>query len=214
VVLATLFVVGGVIELVQGASGRDPSWRDVFANTLGAGIAVAWDVRRRLHWRRGATALLLLMMALAIAPLLWTLAAYAHRAWVAPQLWSPDSPLHMHFAAFTSGPYPGLTIDEPLRDWRRYGQLLVKVKNTGDRRAEVTISARDWGHGSTYADRYNEVFNVAAGQRVTLAVPLERIANAPKGRRLDLGQIDSVSVFQVAEARDPKVILLEVRLAP
>lgn len=46
-----LIVLGGVLEIVQGFTGRDPSWGDELANTLGAitGAGLGWALIRLLQ---------------------------------------------------------------------------------------------------------------------------------------------------------------------
>lgn len=214
IVMTALTTLGGLVELVQAFTGRDPSWRDVLANAAGAGIAVAWDARRMPNLRTWSTTLLLLLLAMVLTPLLWTTAAYVHRSHFAPRIWSEGSRLTMQFANFTYGEYPGITIHEPLRDWRKYEALVVMVENPGDRPAHVTVSVRDLGHGRVYADRFNEEFTIPAKKRVMLRQPIGKIERAPEGRSLDLQRIDSVSVFQIAEALEPTVRVHEVRLSP
>ena len=47
----TLIILGGVLEIVQGMVGRDASWGDELANTLGviAGCGLGWGIVRALE---------------------------------------------------------------------------------------------------------------------------------------------------------------------
>lgn len=210
VVLVGLTAIGALAELLQWATGRDPSWRDVMGNSLGAGLAIALHSRRR--WPAGSLLMLVLLGALALAPLSWTLAAYAHRARQAPVLWRPDSRLFQRFWHGTQDPYPGFTIDEPLRDWRIWEMLDVRIANASQQEVRAFVTIRDRGHDA-YDDRFNGEYMLAPAQVTTIRIPLEQIASAPRGRRLELGRIGSVSVFQVAERAEPPMQVLDIRLA-
>jgi hypothetical protein len=95
-----------------------------------------------------------------------------------------------------SRPYAGVTLDEPSPDWRGYRTLAVEVGNNG--RSELTLHLRihDRQHDWTATDRYNGELHLAAGERRTFEIPLAEIADAPRGRRLDLAHVAGVALYR------------------
>ncbi|HEX4533727.1 MAG TPA: hypothetical protein VH000_05810 [Rhizomicrobium sp.] len=53
---AALIAMGGMLEIIQGMIGRDASWGDELANTLGAviGCALGWGIVRLLERAAGS----------------------------------------------------------------------------------------------------------------------------------------------------------------
>lgn len=211
-VLAALVLFGAAIELIQFATGRDPSWTDVAANGLGAGIAVSWHARRTVSEHMAIVALAL--TAIALAPFTWTLLAYAHRAQAAPVIWREGSLLFSHFSNRSGGAYPGISIVEPIRDWRAYRELQVEIDNPHPQSLHVVLRVHDRWHDQRYADRYNEEFLLPARQTTTVRIPMPRIESAPATRRLDMRNVSGLSAFQIADRGDPQPKVREIRLVP
>ena len=112
-VRALLFAIalGGMTELGQLFTHRDPSLRDMLLDARGAACALVWatlfDARCRAGWRpalRRAIGLLVAvaLSALILSPLAWASAGYAQRAWRFPTLFTPATRLDLLFIGLTA----------------------------------------------------------------------------------------------------------------
>ncbi|MDQ2639207.1 MAG: hypothetical protein M3Y79_01305 [Pseudomonadota bacterium] len=200
-IAATVLVLfGAVTELLQQFTGRDASLRDFVSNMSGVVLGIALHARPRHPRLLSATAVVI--ATLCLLPLLWTALAYVHRSQQAPVIWRAGSLLSGRFSHWQRGGYPGLAIDEPLRDWSGYRELQVALANPHRTDVQVTVRAHDWNHNQQFTDRYNQTFTVPAGDAL-LRIPIERIATAPAGRTMDLSSMSSVMVFQPGERHVP-----------
>lgn len=213
-----LVTFGAVTELLQAWSGRDASVADFLGDVIGCGIGMG------LHWMRqldpvriasqrmvgGALALATILVML---PLSWTLAAYASRHAHYPVFWRSDSPLLHRFSRHQEGSYPGLDILEPPADWREFRELLITARNPGATTATFAVRVHDSRHDNRYVDRFNQEFQIAAGATGSYAMPVENIGKSPVTRPMDLSRIANVMVFQLRDRNEPRVEILEVRLA-
>lgn len=214
--LAAIVLFALATEIVQGMLGRDATWEDVGNDLLGIAFAALLIVRQRANSkavRAGCGAGAAIALLLAAVPLAWTLAAYGARFASIPVLWKADALLLQRFAYFKFDRYPGLVVDEPLRDWRGYLELQVDVDNPHPASVHVILRVHDWAHHQAYRDRYNEEFRLPANQSTTLRIPLSRIEAAPARRRMDMSDIGGVILFQVAERGEPAPRVREIRLA-
>ncbi len=109
--LVVATAIGGLTELCQLFTHRDPSLRDMLLDARGATCALAWAAlfdsrvapRAWQSLRRGAClALALALTALILMPLTWAGAGYAQRAWRFPTLFVPASRLDLLFVGLTS----------------------------------------------------------------------------------------------------------------
>lgn len=110
--LAVAIAIGGMTELCQIFTHRDPSLRDVGLDARGASCALllvsAFDARcwRGSRARFGRTAALLVAGALAamiLLPVSYTASAYALRSYRFPVLFRPASQLDLLLVSLTSG---------------------------------------------------------------------------------------------------------------
>ena len=210
-------VIGIITELVQPLTGRDNSLHDVGTDLLGISAAlllVATGLLPSRDWRRS----LLLASALAatasvVWPVAYTIAAYRHRVALAPRLLDLGSGLGRQFLQRRGiridprppggwlitplqNPWPGLTIDEVLPDWRDYRNLLVDVSNPGTLPVTLLVRIDDRGPGNRYVDHYNNSTILAPGARAQWRLPLSGLQHRTAGRNLDLGAMRRVILFQ------------------
>lgn len=213
--------LGALTELVQIPIGRDASWgdlgRDVAGALAGLGVA-AWLGRAPKgteSWRRAAGVAAIVAVLVVAAPVAWALAAYQERNGQWPVLADFDSRLDLFFvsgAAYArhertewqgrpvlrvelgEGPYPGVSFDEPVADWRGYHALVVELVNPGSEPLALTIRVHDRWHDQSYDDRWNQAFSLPPGPH-RLEFPLAKIAVAPRSRRLDLSAVSGVVLF-------------------
>ena len=196
--------------------------------------------RRRAGLARGACLALSAGTAgLILAPLAWSVAAYVHRAYEFPVLFYPGSaldlyfvqpanswvPLHLKAAAgappaaapgllvpLVGEPYAGVELAEPSADWRGYRSLLIDVTNPGPQLLALQVRVDDRGASRAFADRYNGEFQIAAGERSVVRIPLQSIAGAPSDRKLDLSAIARIILFRSGPDGPPALLLHRVTL--
>ena len=113
---------------------------------------------------------------------------------------------------FVGGPWPGVSLHEPVPDWSGYRTLLIDVENPGAVKLEFTVRVHDRGHWQNYSDRFNRHFELAAGERRTLRIDLGEVARAPKGRVMDMHQISNIALFRDTPGGAPRMRIYTLRL--
>lgn len=158
-----------------------------------------------------------------LTPLAMATAAYANRTARFPALLVARSRLDLYFVSAVGGPverlpvparyaatpaemalrvpltarpYAGLSLDEPVADWRGFRTLVIEVVNPGNADLMLNVRVHDRFHTSAYADRFNAAVPVPHGQRRQLEFPIEAIRTAPRGRALDLAHVAGVGLFR------------------
>jgi VanZ family protein len=228
--MATL---GAGSELLQLLVGRQASVIDLLHNLLGITAAVLLSAGARHRTWRGALATG--CMLLAAAPLAWNLVAYSDRNRQFPVLFSYDSVLDLHFlersgttrrrvwparcedgslrVPLDARRFAGILLHEPVADWHAKSRLKIQLSTAGDEPLELTVRVHDEQHDWTYSDRFNEQIVLAPASVQTIAIPLERIRDAPRGRKLDMTHVAGVAVFRAnpgpASAFCLRLVLLE-----
>lgn len=237
-IVASVFL-GGLTELIQWITGRDPSWRDFSADVLGVAtfvaIYAAFDSRVS-HVRRR----LIPLAAIGVAVMLWPLAVTAHayyeRAQAFPLIFDLNRGLGMYFITtrqvrigiealpapwphesalrvdFLPGKWQGIELREPPPDWRGYDSLVLDIANPSSEVLRVVVRVDDEQHNLRYADRYNGNFDIAARSRSTLRIPIETIRTAPKGREFDLAHVARVVIFRRQDSQAPAMFVSRMSL--
>lgn len=227
-------ILGGVTELIQIPVGRDASWTDLWHDGLGIGGALALRaaVDRRLGIRRLVRAGLILLSVSSLIPIALPIVrvarAYAYRAQLFPRLadfstdrdsfWTVGVGARRIFRPgslevdFVAERYPGVSWFEPEPDWSRFGSLVLDIENPNDSAMEVTLRVHDRQHRSSYSDRFNREFDLAPNERRTVRVSTDDIAQAPRGRRLDLAHIAGVAVFRSGPPGPRRMIIYALKL--
>lgn len=219
VVAIALLGYGAGTELLQAKTGRDASWGDFLRDGIGIGIGLClFALQNRaqpIRKSRFALKAAVMMGATAAAlPLLWTSSAYTWRSLEFPLIWRRNDPLLTMFGREEQGgDYPGLAVVEPVRDWRGFRELLVILHNSGDSPARFVVRVADLIHDQSFEDRYNGDFELGASRTSTVRIPLATLEQAPTRRNMDLSHISDVLVFQRRAQSDPRVEVLEIRLA-
>ena len=199
-------------------------------------IPERWAARRA---RTGFLGMALLITVMTLAPLGWVTAAYVQRSLSAPILFAPRTTLDLLLVSLTdtspelatlpsayarrSGeralrvplttrPYPGISLDEPLSDWRPYRRLRIDVINPAKQELVLHIRVQDRAHDGNYTDRYEGVQTVPPQSRRMVEVPLVEIVAAPSGRPLDLARVGSVSLYKVGADGPRELWLSRVEL--
>jgi VanZ family protein len=177
-------------------------------------------------------------LAVVSAPMAWCLAAYANRDLRFPVLWQLNSALDLYFLNGPScesrsvlglwrlsarpislcvplpstEPSPGIALGEPYPDWQGRSVLTIDVSNPTPRPLQLTVRVHDRNHNQAHEDRFNRAYVIAGGTRQVIAIPLEEIAAAPHGRRMDLQHIAHVGIFRSAGTGDGFLVLHRISL--
>lgn len=226
--------LGLLSEVIQLPLSRDASWEDVFSDAVGVVCALAVyalvDRRPRLPrvtWL-GALAVALGCVAFYVTPLVRMSVAYVHRNGQFPVLADFRSPIEPFWTVgygtnrtpsggaleveFVGGPWPGVSLHEPVPDWSAYRTLLIDVENPDTDKLGLTVRVHDRGHWREYSDRFNRHFELAAGERRTLRIDLGEVARAPKGRVMDMRQIANVALFRDRREGSRRLRIYSLRL--
>jgi VanZ family protein len=225
---------GFISEVIQQPLHRDASWEDVFADAVGAVLALAayacvdrWSESRRLL-RTFMVCIALACIALYVEPLVNMTRAYLYRNGQFPVLANFDSHLALYWLVsygaerqirdgrlevqFAASKYPGVSFFEPVPDWRAFHTLLLDVENPDTTLLNLVVRVHDIGHGNAYADRFNRSFKLAPGERRVLEITLADIQHAPRNRLMNMAQISDVTLFSVRDSGSRHLRLYNIRL--
>jgi VanZ family protein len=230
VAFALTVLCGAGTEVAQAFVDRDPSLLDVLRDALGASAALAGfatlvpgaDARGRGGWRIMGALYAFAGLAIMVAPISISLAAYGRRDLGFPTLLEACSPLDRYFllgggadmnvvsstgptaspcgkdlrVEFGTAPYAGITLLEPYPDWRTAHALVLDLRNPGESDLSLVVRVHDRAHNLQFRDRFNREFTLRAHERLEIAFPIAEIEHAPAGRLMDLSQIAGVILFR------------------
>lgn len=108
---------------------------------------------------------------------------------------------------FSPGRRPAVAFLAPAPDWRPYGLLRADVFVEGSLPVNLSVKVTDEIAWREIADRFERAYPLQPGPNV-LRIELEDVAQGPRERRLDLGQIKSV-VFAIRNATHPSTLFLD-----
>ncbi len=151
--LVIALAIGGITELGQLFTHRDPSLRDVGLDGRGAAcvlaLAAAFDVRCRPgerpgRWRALYIAAAAVLAAVILTPLAWTVAGYTLRTARFPALFVPATRLDLVFLSGTSGGLERFAL--PAAFAREAGEMALRVPLLTRPYAGVTLDEprADW----------------------------------------------------------------------
>lgn len=235
ILTVAILAAGAIIEGIQSQIGRTASWEDGLRNLIGAWFGLFWSLpaRRQVYLGR----------ALATALVLWQLSglvghglAHVHRIQQFPVLsnfenvrdleaWRGPSErvnnpvreghysLAMHFGTERFSSVGSYVLH---RDWRGYQELVFDLYNPYESALPIVLRINDRQHeqdGPRYADRFNRRLIVQPGWN-EYRIALEDVRMAPKGRTMNLAEIQQVQLF-VQALEQPRTLYLDyVRLEP
>jgi hypothetical protein len=234
---AAVVLVGAAIELLQGLTGRSPSWHDLLANGLGSGAALigistprAASPRVRLS---RLAAIVVLFAIPSVSPLLILTDSFIQLQ-ERPRLASFEQPLELSRWEFDGcratrsrnhatdgtwslrlvmdrGTYPAATLAWPVRDWSAYTALEFDVYLESGPAVDLVLKIEDSAHDGRYADRFHRTVHLVPGPH-RVRIPLSEVEEAPLGRKLDLARVRRLQVFAVHLPSTVTVYLDDVRL--
>ncbi|HYJ42613.1 MAG TPA: hypothetical protein VEW08_17615 [Steroidobacteraceae bacterium] len=239
---ASLYALAGMIgagtgflsEVIQKPLARDASWEDVFADAVGAVLALAvyalFERRTKLRvWQRlGALAVALSCIAIFLAPIVRMTRAYVHRNGQVPVIADFHSRIELYWTLsfgvnreivddaleveFVADEFPGVSFHEPVPDWRSFRTLIIDVENPASERLNLGVRVHDRRHKHAFGDRFNRRFELAAGERRTLRIPLEDIRQGPRRRLMDMAHISDITLFRGADSGSRQLRVYSLRL--
>jgi hypothetical protein len=239
---ARLYVLGAIVgiggglltELIQKPLARDASWEDAAADAVGAFLALAvyamFERRTRLRlWQRlGALAVALSCIAIFLAPIVRMVRAYVHRNGQFPVIADFHSRIELYWTLsigvnreivddaleveLVADQFPGVSFHEPVPDWRGYRTLIIDLANPDPEPLNLGVRVHDGMHRNAFNDRFNRRFELAAGERRTLRIPLEDIRKGPRQRLMDMAHISDITVFRGDPAGSHHLRIYSVRL--
>jgi hypothetical protein len=113
------------------------------------------------------------------------------------------------------GRYPGFELSYFPRDWRgaRALRLLVSNPDTAPLELNVRMDDAAYDYRLDLADRYGRAFALLPGAN-RIEIPLSDVATAPRGRRFDLGRVQTLLVYAVDLAQPREIIVGPIVLLP
>jgi len=235
-ILVLAFVIGGAIELAQSMVGRDASWADLQRDLLGGLLAILFLAPSRQQVNRwllhGMQLLVLLtvlwnvlpfakvftdeMIAWQQFPLLSGFETPMERdRWKGnSQRWLDNNIVHSGKASLrvelNTDRYSGIFLQNFPSDWSAYRLLRLQVYNPAKNTLTLYFRIHDQLHRKfeeAYRDRFNTSFKLKQGWNL-LEIPLEKVATAPKGRRMEMARIAGMGLF-VAKLERPITIYID-----
>lgn len=223
VVVVISLVVGKMIEVIQGWVGRDDEWQDVWDSGVGALLAVVYGspaFRELAKLPRRLWQTLALVVLILVPWPIWTALAdewmihrqfpvlsdfstpfersrwHTNRAFIAVQK-SPRQAKPLLSVTFTPAEYSTVVLHYFHSDWRGYKNLVLEVTNPDRNALKIILRIHDRLHKRhNYAlhDRFNRPLLVAPGPQ-RIEIPLAEVANAPKGRKMDMQHLQELMLF-------------------
>jgi hypothetical protein len=240
IVILFCLVAGGVTEGIQFLLGGDASPEDLLRDVVGGVTTLSWFPpsgkalsRGRKQMVRGLSVLFLLVASLPLAvaitdegiarvqfPLLADFETPFERSrWEGSASASVDRSVSRHGNAslrveMGTTLYSGIFLVYFPRSWNAYQFLLLEVFNPSSEGISVTCRIHDRQHeggGQAYEDRFNQGFLLRQGWN-ELRIDLGKVARAPFGRMMDLGEIRAVGLFTTKLSAPRTVFVDYVRL--
>jgi len=227
---------GFLTEAIQKPLQRDASWEDAFEDAVGVVCALALHAAlSRPNRLKVAARVLLLSVALVclvtyVTPIVNMTRAYMHRSKQFPVLASFDSGAQLFWivgygihreirdgaldVTFERDRFPGFSFFEPAPDWSRFKNLVIDVENPDAEVLHLGVRVHDRGRhrGRRFTDRFNRNFEIAAGERRVLSIPLEEIRHGPRQRLMNMAHISDLTLFMSRQEGARHVRLHQVRL--
>lgn len=224
--------IGAGIELIQPYFGRDRSLLDLVYDGVGIGAALLFHLAHETR-KSGLRVLGLAVLIVSTYQPAYFGTMVLARSWAVPYLagfehfWEQDfwrvgehtqvsiepAPSGGHWlrVQMEGGAYPGVAFAEMHPDWRGYDALALRVFSSQPQPVKLVIRIHDAQHNNDYADRFNQSVLIQPGMN-DLAISLINIATAPKNRRMDLSQIESLMLFTISPDQPISLYVDQIRL--
>jgi len=236
IILTIIFFSGGLIELLQGYLNRSPDMMDLARDLAGGLVSMAFFTTaiktisknsRRIFQLLAFVLLIILLYPLAIAltdeliaakqfPLLSGFETpFEINRWHGNSAISVADTVSSHGKSslkvkLNTSKYSGVTLRNFPGNWRNFASLNFSIYNPSERPIEIHCRIHDIHHrsnGQKYSDRFNKKFTIQSGWQ-TIKIDILDIINAPKGRKMDIENIQGIGLFAVQLAK-PEIIYLD-----
>lgn len=226
-------VAGGLVEGLQGFTGRSASLKDFLINVVGISLAVTW-----LLWgaRTGKTGMLRfgLIAAIALWFCLWpawsmTMAEALHRRklpdigafsdWSGRRLWRAQGNAVVEFpkgqhrmkVAIGEGDFGGLSFRPGAQDWSMFATVELSIFNPG---APFQLGIRiDDSNSQRDASWYSTAAEVVQGAN-RLLIPLPERSKSSDGTGIDFSKVARLALFTVGEIESREFFVDSAFLLP
>ncbi|NMT64499.1 VanZ family protein [Marinobacter orientalis] len=235
-----VFLFGLGIELLQYGLSRQMDWHDVLRNLLGLWAVLAvWPRAIRGRFSPPTVWVLRIIVAGLLIAEVGDIARIGIRQYQVSQLlpalydFSREDPAPFWNGPITATPgnrqndrqgqleislstnrYSGASLDNFPHDWRGYRHLIVTMYNPQRHSMTLNLRINDVKHDlgdNAYNDRFNIRLELPPGEH-SFRLDLDRIRDAPAGRRMDMGAVRRLGLF-VSGLTEPKTVYLrDIRL--
>ncbi len=231
-------LLGVLTEAIQIPMQRDASWEDIFADGTGAAVFLlgAFSLGRK-HPLAVLSSLVALGLLTASAwPVIEVTRAIVHRNAQFPIIFGGDIESETAFVSgrnvrmetqwdaalgrmytrleMASGESLGVEVRDLVANWSGYSVLELDLELEGEHDLPITLRIHDRFHrrgSQPHNDRFNRRFQLQPGRQI-LRIPLDDIEAAPRGRAMDMTDIEALIIFS-GEVSDQRAIrLYEIRL--
>jgi VanZ family protein len=113
---------------------------------------------------------------------------------------------------FGDASFPGITIPDPVPDWRGYDALELDLSNPEPRPLRLSLRIDDQAHDGRREDRFNRQLELPAESRERIRIPLDAIRDAPEDRQMALDDIARILLFARAPDRGRQFCLTRITL--
>jgi len=115
---------------------------------------------------------------------------------VPPVGWKKSAEDKVGRVVFHAKRYPGIRIDEPYPDWRRFSHFQLDIFSELTSLQSIVIRIDDLHHNNEHSDRFNKAVTISPGLN-HIQIPIDDIRIAPVGREMDLRAMKAVLLFAV-----------------
>lgn len=235
--LATALAVLGLLgEYLQQFVGRNPSLKDVAANSAGLAAGVCWVAAfptKRSVRKAWLVAAVLIMAAASWAPArgVWDAAQQIRRFPVLASFEDAGETRHWlqkratldtisHWAAMgdysgrvqlKAARFSGVTLPWLVDDWSEYHALKLVLHNPDSQALTLTLKICDYQHienDSADGDRFERGITVGPRQTEEIAVLMSELRSAPARRIMQLEKMGMLEIFAV-DSEDGQVFYMD-----
>lgn len=222
-VLLLALLLGAGSELLQANFGREASWQDLGNDLLGSLLSLSFapSIKKQLPALRlfSFRFLVLAVVGWAIVPFAKVAIDDLVVRQQFPLLSGFETPLelsrwggtskrrldrqHVYSGSaalrvdLTTSRYSGASLKYFPADWSSYRLLRFQIYNPEEQPLQLYFRIHDQKHkssGNRYSDRYNTSFVAAAGW-TEIEIPLSKVMQAPRDRKMDLAKVAGMIVF-------------------
>ena len=235
-------LLGVIIEMIQKQYlGRTADLNDIIKNMIGCAFALTFLTPIRHHTKRYYPLLLKIGILIVVMAEFLPLAQAITDEWIAkeqfPYLgtfetpfettrWEPinskitvsrdiksqgKASLRIDLTATT---YSGATLEYLPRDWRGFSSVRFDIYNPQKFPLEMICRINDFDHnrnGYHHQDRFNQKMMIEPGWN-RFEIPMERVQNAPKNRRMNMTEIESFAIYAYRLSRSRSIYIDDLRL--